>query len=261
MAFQNWVVREEGPLTTLELHRQDHSNNLTADTLYELSEITDRLRADQDVRAVILQGQGDHFSTGIDLPMVKERLEYSEQDNRRFLLGLQVCLDNFESVDVPTIAKLRGFCIGGGLLLALCCDFRFASERTIFGLPEVKLGVPILWGTQRITRVAGLAHTKEMVMLGGRFRAKQALAYGLVHQIVPASDLDDATRALADKLIKLPQRALALAKHIIDAGIGLTMRESQKLEIEALTEILESPGIRETFEHYVESRQGHNGEV
>ncbi|NIS81170.1 MAG: enoyl-CoA hydratase/isomerase family protein [Anaerolineales bacterium] len=255
MAYQNWNVREEGQITTLELYRPDHSNNLTAETLYELSEITDRLRADPDVRSVILQGQGEHFSTGVDLRMVKERLGYSEKDNRRFLLGLQVCLDNFESLEVPTIAKLRGFCIGGGLLLALCCDFRYASERTIFSLPEVKLGFPILWGTQRITRVIGFAAAKEMILLGGRFKAAEALSCGLVHRVVQANDLDAEVAAFAMRFMKLSPRVLRLAKRVINTGIELTLRESQDLEVEILTEVLASPETRDTFAHYLETHE------
>ena len=187
--------------------------------------------------------------------MIRGRLHQSEQVNRGYLLSLQRCLDEFESLEKPTIAKLRGFCIGGGLVLALCCDFRIASQRTIFSLPEVRLGLPIIMGTQRLTRVAGVAAAKEIIMLGKRFNASAAQAYGLLHQVVPPGELDAAVAALADKFQRLPPRTVAIAKRIINLGHNLSMRDSQNLELDAQAELLDSPDLREGRESYSEKRR------
>lgn len=260
MSLQNWNVHKSGQIASLMLNRPESSNNLNEETMLELRDVSKQLGDDPAIRVVVLEGQGDHFCTGIDLQMVRSRLDLSIEKNRDFLLRLQRCLDDFENLEKPTIAKLKGFCIGGGVLLAVCCDFRIASERTIFSLPEIKLGLPILWGTKRITRIAGPAHAKEMVLLGGRFKARQALTYGLVHQVVPAHNLDEATQALAEKLSKFPQRAMGLAKSIIHAGMDLGLRESQDLEVEALSSLMQTPETRMAFERYAESRLGGNGE-
>lgn len=140
------------------------------------------------------------------------------------------------------------------MILALCCDFRIASQRTIFSLPEVKLGIPVLMGTQRLTRVAGVAATKEMILLGGRFDASAAQAYGLLHQVVPPDELDAAVAALADKFTRLPPRTVGVAKRIINSGHDLSMRDSQDLEIDALAELLDSPDVWEAIESYMEKR-------
>jgi enoyl-CoA hydratase/carnithine racemase len=191
----------------------------------------------------------------MDLATIQERLDQPERANREFLRGLQQCLDDFEALEKPTIAKIQGFCLGGGLILALCCDFRIASQRTVFSLPEVKLGMGVLMGTQRVTRVAGVAATKEMILLGKRFNADDALAYGLVHQVVPPDELDAAVAGLAAKFQTLPPRTVGIAKRIINEGYHLSLRESQDLEIEAQAELLDSPDMREALRSYVDKRQ------
>lgn len=253
--YQNWLLTEEAHVATLTLNRPDDLNNLTAETLFELRDITAYLRTRKDIWVVIVQGQGKHFSTGMDINVIKSRLDQSERANREYLLSLQQYLDEFEALEKPTIAKLRGFCIGGGLILALCCDFRIASQRTIFSVPEVKLGLPIIMGTQRLTRVAGVAAAKEIIMLGKRFNASAAQAYGLLHQVVPPGELDAAVAALADKFQRLPPRTVGIAKRIINLGHNLSMRDSQNLELDAQAELLDSPDLREGMESYSEKRR------
>jgi enoyl-CoA hydratase len=253
--YQNWLLTEEAHIATLTLNRPHAMNNLTSETLYELRDITGHLRTAKDVWVVIVQGQGDHFSTGMDLSVIKGKIEESEQVHRDYLARHQRCLDAFEALEKPTIAKVRGFCIGGGLILALCCDFRIASQRTVFSLPEVKLGVPIIMGTQRLTRVAGIAATKEMILLGKRFTAKAAQAYGLIHKAVPPDKLETTVAALAAKFLRLPPRTVGLAKRIINLGCDLSLRDSQDLEIDALAELKDSPDVREALKSYSEKRR------
>jgi enoyl-CoA hydratase/carnithine racemase len=254
-AYENWTLTEEAHVATLTLNRPAAMNSLTAETLYELRDISACLRASKDLWVVIVQGQGKHFSTGIDVNLIKERLDRSEQANREFLLDLQQCLDEFEALKKPTIAKLHGFCIGGGLILALCCDFRIASRRTVFSLPEVRLGIPVIMGTQRVTRVAGVAATKEMILLGERFRANAALAYGLVHKVVASDELDDTVATLADKFMQLPPRTVGIAKNIINLSYDLSLRESQDSEIDAMAEVLGNRDVREGIESFLDKRR------
>ena len=253
--YQNWLLSEEGHIATLTLNRPEAGNNLTPETLYELSEVSKTLRKRSNIWAVIVQGQGRYFSTGIDVDMLKERLDQPEQANRSFLLGLQECMDDFEQLEKPTIAKLHGFCIGGGLILALCCDFRIASQRTVFSLPEVRIGIGVIMGTHRVTRVAGVAAAKEMVLLGKRFSAKTAYGYGLVHEIVPPDKLDARVAALADKFKNLPPRTVGISKRIINSGQDLPLRDGQDLEIDAQMELLDNPDMREALESYLEKRE------
>ncbi len=253
--YQYWLLTQEAHVATLTLNRPQAMNSLTEGTLHELRDITAYLRTRKDIWVVVVQGQGKHFSAGLDLGLIRSRFDESEQANREFLLDMQLCLDEFEALEKATIAKLHGFCIGGGLILALCCDFRFASTRTVFSLPEVKLGIGVLMGTQRVTRVAGVAATKEMILLGGRFNAQSAQAYGLLHKVVPADELDAAVASLAAKFEVLPPRTVGICKRIIDRGYSLSLRESQDLEIDAQAELLDSPDLREAIGSYMEKRR------
>jgi len=253
--YQHWLLTEEAHIAILTLNRPEAMNSLTAETLYELRDITAYLRTRKNAWVVIVQGQGDHFSIGMDVEVIKGRIDQPKQANREYLLGLQRCLDDFEALEKPTIAKLHGFCIGGGLILALCCDFRIASQRTIFSLPEVKLGIPVLWGTQRLARVVGAGAAKEMILLGKRFNARAAQAYGLLHKVVPPDELDTTVAALADKFQRLPPRTVGIAKRIINSGYNLSMRDGQNLEIDALAALLDSPDLREAIESYTEKRR------
>jgi enoyl-CoA hydratase/carnithine racemase len=253
--YQHWLLREEAHTATLTLNRPEAMNSLVPQTLHELRDLTAYLRTRSDLWAVVVQGQGRHFSAGMDVSMIQGRLDRPGAENREFLLGLQRCLDDFEALEKPTIAKLKGFCIGGGLILALCCDFRIASQRTVFSLPEVRLGLGVIMGTQRVTRVVGLAATKELILLGKRFKASQALSYGLVNRVVPPDELDAAVTELARKFERLPPRTVGMAKRIIDAGYHLSMRQSQDLEIDGQADVLDSPDVREAMESFQEQRR------
>ena len=252
--YKNWLLTDEGHIAYLTLNRPGTMNNLTEETLFELQAVARYLDTRKDLWVVVLQGQGDHFSSGVDLELIQSRLDKPDKANRKFLSNLQACFDEFEALEKPTIAKLHGFCMGGGLILALCFDFRIASRRTVFSLPEVQLGLPILMGTQRLTRVVGMGATKEMILLSEHLNARKAQEYGMLHQVVPLDELDDVVRKFAEKFLTLPPRTVGLAKRTINVGCDMTLQESQELEIDTLTELLKSPDVMEAFESYTEKR-------
>lgn len=252
--YQNWLLDQHDRIATLTINRPDQMNSLTPETFRELRDVTARLRANRDVWAVIVQAEGDHFSVGVDVAMIGTMVGQAEGPYRETLLDLQQCLDAFEALEKPTIARLHGFCLGGGLILALCCDFRIASQRTVFGFPEVKRGVAVIMGTQRVTRVAGVAAAKEMILLADFFDADTAQTYGLVHKVVPPDELDSAVVALADKFRRLPPRTVGIAKRIINVGHDLSLRASQDLEIDAQAELLGSPDFEEAVRSFFEKR-------
>ena len=145
--YRNWLLTEEAHIATLTLSRPHVMNCLTAETLFELRDITAYLRAERDVWVIIVQGQGKHFSTGMDIGEIKGGFGQSEQANREHLLSLQQCLNEFEALEKPTIAKLRGFCryvhmmkrhrrrLDPGLVLRLSYresthDFQLARSQT-----------------------------------------------------------------------------------------------------------------------------------
>jgi enoyl-CoA hydratase/carnithine racemase len=255
--YQHWLIAEDSHIATLTLHRPQANNSLTLETLSELRLITADLNERDEVWAVIVEGSGDHFSAGVDTSIIQGMLDQPEEVFREQLREMQLALDEFEAIQKPTLAKLKGFCIGGGLLLALCCDFRIASQRTIFALPEVKLGIAVLMGTHRISRVIGMAAAKELVLLGDRFNAQTAYTLGLVHKVVPPDQLDAAVASLADKFYRLPPRTIGVAKRILNEGYHLPLRDSEDLEIDAQAQLLHDQDLREAIESYLAKREPH----
>jgi enoyl-CoA hydratase/carnithine racemase len=255
--YRYWQLELKDKIATLTIHRPEHSNSLLPESFYELGKISQRLAEDPSVWAVILQGSGDHFSIGMEVEVISKMIGLDKALYRDTLKEMQRCLDAFEALERPTIAKIKGFCLGGGMILALCCDFRVASQRTVFGFPEVKRGVPVIMGTHRVTRILGPAATKELLFFGRNLRAHTAQTFGFVHQVVEPDKLDQAASTLAGKFAKLPPRTIGAIKRIINDGYHLSLRESQNLEIEAQAELLDSADFKEAVMSYLENRPPH----
>ena len=227
---------------------------MNAETLYELRDIAAELGANREVRAVIVAGAGKHFSVGLDVNLIRMMVGREADEYRENILKLQECLDAFEALEKPTIAKIRGFCIGGGMILAACCDFRIASERSIFSLPEVKRGIGVIMGAARITRLCGVSVTKELILFGGRHDALDLFEYGFLNDVADEEELDEAAAHLAEKFRNLPPRAVGINKRIINQGLEMSLRASQNLEIDAQAELLDSPDFKEAMDSYFEKR-------
>ena len=252
--YKNWILEIDRPIATLTLNRAEQMNSLTSDTLHELRDIAKSLHNNQDVWVIILQGAGEHFSVGVDVNQIQMMVGQDETAYQENLRDLQDCLDTFEALPQPIIAKLKGHCIGGGLLLACCCDFRVADDTVRFHLPEVQLGIAVIMGTQRLTRIAGIPNTKEMVMLAERFNAEKAKSYGLLHNLIDPEELDEVAEDLAIRFTKLPPRTVSIAKQIIDQGATMPLRESQDLEADLQASLLNSPDFKEGVDAFFEKR-------
>jgi enoyl-CoA hydratase/carnithine racemase len=241
-------------VATLTINRPSESNSLLPETFNQLGEFTERLAADPKVWVIILQGEGAHFSIGVDIEVIRQLTEMKNDSFVRDLRAMQLALDAFEGLQKPVIAKLHGFCMGGGLMLALCCDFRVASGRTFFGFPEVKRGIPVIMGTHRLTRTIGPAAAKEMIYLGKLIKAETALELGLVHKVVSQDDLDRSVERLAGQFLKLPPRTVSAVKRIFQEGDSLSLRESQELEIQVQVSLMDSPDMREALQSFLDKR-------
>lgn len=250
----NWLFSVEDKIATLRLNRAEKMNSITPEVLLELREWVGVVNGRSDIWALVLTSSGEHFTVGVDVSAIGMMVGQEPEAYRKNLRELQDCLDQFEALTKPTIAQIRGYCLGGGMILACCCDFRVVSKTAVFGLPEVKRSIGVIMGTQRITRVAGLAATKEMTLLAENFGAEQAQRYGLVTQLVEDGQLETAVAALANKFRRLPPRAVGVAKRIIDEGYSLTVRESQDLEIAAQQELLNSADFQEAIAAFFEKR-------
>jgi enoyl-CoA hydratase len=161
-----------------------------------------------------------------------------------------------ESHEAVTIAAVNGYALGGGCELALACDLRLAAEGAVFGLPEPSLGIiPGAGGTQRLPRIVGLGRAKEMILAGARWDARQALAYGLVSEVVPRGELMAAARALADKVLGLGPLAVRLAKAALNASQQMPLAAGLLFESTAQAITFESKDKEEGTAAFLEKRK------
>lgn len=255
MSYENWRLTVDDRIATLTLNRAKYKNRITVDTLYELRDITAEIAGRKDIWAVVLEGAGEHFTVGFDVNAIGSSFDQTPEQYGPSLRERQLCIDVFEALPKPTIAKIRGYCLGAGMILTACCDFRIASENARFGLPEVKRGIAVVMGTQRITRLIGLAATKELTLLAEFIDVTQAQRMGFVNTVVVDDQLDATVDALAEKFRHLPPRTVGVAKRIVDEGYHMTIRESQDLEIDLQSQILDSPDLREAIQSFFEKRE------
>lgn len=246
------VSERRGSVEIWRLSRPDRMNALSRMTVAQLDAIVARAAADPDLRAVIVTGEGARaFCAGADL---RERTTMSDDDVRGFLAALSGAFDRIDAFPRPVIAAINGVALGGGLELALACDLRVMSSAAELGLPETTIGViPGAGGTQRLPRAIGEARAKEMILLGRRMRAPEALACGLVQR--SADDAMTAALALAEELAAGAPIALSAALEAIERGRDLPLADALALERRCYERTLVSADRREALDAFTHKRK------
>jgi 2-(1,2-epoxy-1,2-dihydrophenyl)acetyl-CoA isomerase len=205
MGYQSLLVDRVDGIATLTMNRPEARNALDIRMREELVEALDEIERDPAVRAVILTGAGGHFSAGGDVKTMAARRHTAAEGRERVELLNRFVLRLF-NFPKPTIAMVDGFAVGAGCNIALGCDMIVASDRAKFGEVFLKIGlVPDGGGTWLLQRLVGLAKAKEMVLTAEIIDAVEALRIGLVNRVVPAAELESATRALAGKIATGPR--------------------------------------------------------
>ncbi|PJZ38507.1 enoyl-CoA hydratase [Leptospira levettii] len=253
-SYQSWRLDIEDRIATLTLHTND-LNIMDMDTLFELKTISQELDSNTDVWAIILQGNGKHFSSGVQFDILKKVNQISKDEFKTNMREMQSCFTAFESISKPTIAKVQGFCMGGGFMLTQCCDFRIVSEKTVFSIPLVKLGLTVLMGTNRVTRNAGIGPTNELIMLGDKFNPEKALQYNLINKIVSPDELDESAKQFARKFLQLPPKTISITKQIIKRGDKMSLEESLELEIELQSTLIGTSDLAEALDSFANQRK------
>ena len=208
------AVRAEGEACVITLRRERKLNALSTAVEGALDEALARPEV-RDARAVVITGGPTTFSAGAD---VTEMRALDPADIVAYYRATGGVYERVAALPVPTVAAIDGWCLGGGLELALACDFRVAGTGATFGLPEVGIGIlPSSGGTHRLVRLVGAAKAKELVLLGERLPAADAAAAGLVTQLAPAGEALGRALAIARRIAAQPPLAVAVARQAIDA--------------------------------------------
>ena len=223
------IVEKKGAVTWITLNRPDARNALSRALNLELAELAPELERDREVRAIVIIGAGDKaFCAGADL---KERKGIAAAESGPYINAISSAINEVAAIRKPTIAAMNGSAYGGGLELAMACDFRIAVEGCEVGLTEVRLGImPGAGGTQRLPRLVGEARAKEMIMLGRKIPIARALEIGLVNQVVPAGQLHAAIEAILTELAGCAPLSVIHAKSALERGFALPLEQGLEIE-------------------------------
>lgn len=231
MEYKDIKISINNRIGTITIDRPEVLNAIRDNTMFEIQDVLESWDLNPDVGVVVITGAGDKaFVSGGDIAIMGSSESYIKE--LKTLPKGQDITCKIENYSKPVIAKINGFALGGGSELALACDIRVAADNATLGVPEVKLGIiPGYGGTQRLPRLVGNGMAKKLVLTGDLISAEEALKIGMVEEVVPAAELDEAVDKLASKLASRPPVALHMGKMAINHGTQTDLRTA--LEIEA----------------------------
>lgn len=226
--LQNVKVEVEGAMAIVTMNRPKAMNALNNQTLGELNTLFDHFRKDNEILGVIITGEGKAFVAGAD---ISQMCGYSAEQGRDYADYAQSVFNKIENLEKPVIAAVNGYALGGGCELSMSCDIRIASEKAIFGQPEVNLGViPCFGGTQRLSRLVGTGIAKELIYTGRNVKPEEAKEIGLVNKVVPAESLLDEAKAMMALILTKAPMAVRYSKVAINQGINMDLVRGLEFE-------------------------------
>lgn len=228
MSYKNLILEKEGNIGLLKMNRPKALNALNSELLDELSLVIDEIANDDEIHVIVLTGEGRAFVAGAD---IAEMSSLNPAEARAFgHKGLSV-FRKLELLEKPVIAAVNGFALGGGCELSMAADIRIASDKALFGQPEVGLGIiPGFAGTQRLSRLVGPGVAKELIYTAKNIKADEALRVGLVNKVVAADELMDETMKMAGKIASNAQIAVRYAKEAINRGYETDIETGMSIE-------------------------------
>jgi len=239
----------------VEMARSGVSNAFDEQMIEALDAAFAALGANPQVRVVVLAAQGKHFSAGADLQWMQRASEASAADNLADARRLAAMLSRIAQLPQPTVARIQGAALGGGVGLVCACDIAIASEDACFALSEARLGIlPAVIGPYLVNAV-GPRQAKALALMAERIDARRALAIGLVHQVVPAHDLDAAVDAALEALRKgSPQAQRAIKSFFGQLSVGPVGEDARELSAQTISQSRSTDDAREGFAAFLEKR-------
>ena len=252
--YENILYEKKEKVATITLNRQKSLNALNTALLTELRDALEDAETDAAVHVIVITGSGGKaFCAGAD---ITELVEKSPEEASEWSSWAQGITTYMEKLRKPIIAKINGFCLGGGLELAMACDFRIASEKAVFGLPEINLAIiPGGGGTQRLPRLVGKTKAMEMLMCGGEIDAGEAFWLTLVNKAVPADELDEGVDEFIKKLLSKSAVALGILKDAVNRGLEMDLEHALDYEAECFGQALATEDARRGLKAFLEKRK------
>ena len=249
-SFEFIKYSQENEISIITISRRKALNALNSQVLDELSQALDEIDTSK-TSALIITGDGEKsFVAGAD---ISEMSSLSQKEGEEFSIKGNNVFRKIETFEIPVIAAINGYALGGGCELSLSCDIRICSENAIFGQPEVGLGItPGFGGTQRLARVVGIGMAKQMIFTGKNIKADEALRIGLVNAIYPQNELLNEAKNLALNIAKNSKNAIKLSKKAINEGLQVDIDKGIKIEEKLFGECFQNPEQKERMKNFLD---------
>lgn len=215
------LIDHRGSILRLTLNRPEVRNAFDEEVIAGLTAVAGSAAHDPDLRAVVLAGAGPVFCAGADLAWMARAIAYTQRENLSDAEDLARMLDRLDTLPVPVVGRVQGAALGGGVGLAAVCDIVVAADDAVFALTEVTLGIVPAVIAPYVMRKIGVSAARELFLTGARFSAERARAIGLVHEVVPAGQLDEAVERRLREVRSAGPGAIAVAKRLIREVAGM----------------------------------------
>jgi enoyl-CoA hydratase len=253
MDYQILKISIADRIALVTISRPAALNALNTNFFKEFNHFLDDLEPRDDVKALVITGEGKSFVAGAD---IAEMVHMNEEEGYAFSTFGQRTFDRLEQLTIPVIAAVNGYALGGGCELAMACDFRIASKLAKFGQPEMNLGmIPGYAATQRLSRLTGLGNALYLILTADTITAEDALRIGLVQKVTEPEMLMEEAMKLASKMASNGSDAVATSKRVIRAGIAMDFEEASKLEALEFGRQFNSKATKEGMTAFLEKRK------
>lgn len=253
MPYKTIKLEQKQKTKWIILERPHKLNAINYTMLQELTQAINTTENNPNTRNIIITGEGTKaFSTGAD---IIELQKLTPKTAQKFSRKGQRLFNKIEALSKPVVAAINGYALGGGLELALACDFRLASDHAKLGFPEMRLGIIPGWGgTQRLPRIVGTAEAKRLITLGDIMKADEALRLGLVNKVVPQNQLKIEAEVLVQRLYESLPIPLRHAKQAINSATQSFLKEGLKKETNLFSQLFSTKETKERMEAFRSKR-------
>ena len=253
--YQTIKFDERDHVAWVTFNRQDVRNAFNAAMISEITDAFRGINSRKDLRVIVLTGTGQSFCAGADLNWMRDVMNFSYEENLKDSLNMAEMFHLMFTCPLPTIARVNGPAIGGGCGMAAVCDIVIASEKAVFSLSEVKLGLVPACISPYVIRRMGDKNCREYFLTGERLTAEKALAAGLANQVVPEDKLNEAVQKRIEQLLSSGPEALAWCKQLLEKAPAVSESEAGKYTAEVIARLRMSDEAQEGMRAFFEKRK------
>jgi methylglutaconyl-CoA hydratase len=254
-SYNTIIARAEEPVATITLNRPNVHNAFNEEMIEELMDAIDRIDRNSRIRVVVITGRGKSFCAGADLNWMRRVKDFSFEENLAESEKLAELMYRIYSMGKPTVARVNGAVIGGGMGIIAACDMVLASTTARFGLSEVKLGLAPAVISPYLIRRVGERVCRELFLTGQRFEAERALSLGLVNRIAPPEELDGTVKEMVELLLTSGLKAMSACKKLMENVPSMTLEEARPYTARIIASLRKSDEGQEGMASFLEKRK------